>query len=43
MFSAMSEKNITRAIINEYHQHLYDAIDSDVIIAGAGPSGLVAG
>lgn len=43
MFSKASEKEITRAIIDEYYQHLYDAVDSDVVIAGAGPAGLLSG
>jgi ribulose 1,5-bisphosphate synthetase/thiazole synthase len=33
----------TRAIISEYFQQLDEAVESDVIIAGAGPAGLVAG
>ncbi len=43
MFAAIDEKTISRAIISEYYAHLNDAVESDVIIAGAGPAGLVAG
>jgi len=43
MFSQTNEKVISRAIINEYFKHLDDAVDSDVLIAGAGPAGLVSG
>ncbi len=43
MFAKIAEKNISRAIITEYHKHLYEAIESDIVIAGAGPAGLVAG
>ena len=39
----MQEKNISRALITEYYEHLYAVIDSDVLIAGAGPAGLIAG
>jgi thiamine thiazole synthase len=41
MFSSIQEKDISRAIVREYFKHLDDAIESDVIIAGAGPAGLV--
>lgn len=43
MFSQISEKEITRAIIHEYHNQLDKAVDSEIVIAGAGPSGLIAG
>ncbi len=43
MFSKIDEKTISRAIIHEYFQHLDDAVESDVLIAGAGPAGLVSG
>lgn len=43
MFAAIDEKTISRSIVNEYHEQLHKAIDSDVIIAGAGPAGLVSG
>jgi len=43
MFTTVSEKEISRALIDEYFQQLNKAIESDILIAGAGPSGLVAG
>ena len=39
----MKEISISRAILERYHAKLSNCIESDVIIAGAGPSGLVAG
>ncbi len=41
-FSAVSEKDITRAILDRFALHLHEAADSDVLVVGAGPSGLVA-
>jgi len=38
----IEEKIITRAIVTEYLQRLERVVSSDVVIAGAGPSGLVA-
>lgn len=43
MFSPIDEKNISRSMIEEYYQQLIDATESDVLIIGSGPSGLVAG
>lgn len=43
MFESIQEKDVSRAIIREYFKHLDEAIESDVIIAGAGPAGLVSG
>lgn len=43
MFSKTSETTITRALISEYFEHLNQAVESDVLIAGAGPAGLIAG
>jgi sulfide-dependent adenosine diphosphate thiazole synthase len=43
MFSPIEEKSITRALISEYYQQLQDAADTDVLIIGSGPSGLVTG
>jgi sulfide-dependent adenosine diphosphate thiazole synthase len=40
--SRFTEASISRAIIESYHQKLARQIESDVIIVGAGPSGLVA-
>src|ERR1700757_2659519 len=43
MFSPIEEKNISRALISEYYDQFIEATDSDVLIIGSGPSGLVAG
>ena len=43
MFSNIDEKDISRAIIDEYFKQLHQAVESEVVIAGAGPAGLVAG
>src|SRR3989338_10577810 len=43
MFSPIEEKNISRALISEYYAQFIEATDSDVLIIGSGPSGLVAG
>lgn len=39
----LNEVTISKAIINRYMDKLIDALELDVAIAGAGPSGLVAG
>lgn len=36
------ETKITKAILNTYNEKLTDRVESDVLIAGAGPSGLTA-
>lgn len=41
-FSEISEKQITKAIISEFSKEFEDYIESDVIVVGAGPSGLIA-
>jgi thiazole biosynthesis enzyme len=38
----LDEVEISRAILGSYHENLLDRVASDVIIVGAGPSGLVA-
>lgn len=43
IFANVGEKEITRAIADMFHQTLMDYADADVIILGAGPSGLMAG
>ena len=43
MFSPIEEKNISRALIGEYYDQFLEATDSDILIIGSGPSGLVAG
>ena len=42
-FAAVGEKEVTRAIVREFSTQLLEYVESDVIIAGGGPSGLVAG
>ena len=43
MFSKISEKQVTRAILEEFSNTLGDYIECDVVIVGGGPSGLMAG
>ena len=42
MFKKVSESQITRAIVSEFSRWFQEYIVSDVIIVGAGPSGLMA-
>lgn len=42
MFSKVSEKQVTQAIVKEYSTRMMENLDPDVIIIGGGPSGLVA-
>jgi len=42
IFSKISEKQITRAIVSEFAREFEDYAEGDVTIIGAGPSGLVA-
>ncbi len=41
--SAAGEKDITRAIVGEFAKEFMEYVESDCVIIGAGPSGLMAG
>lgn len=43
MIGSISDSEVTRLIVQDYFRMLEDSIESDVIIVGGGPSGLVAG
>lgn len=43
LFAPTSEKDITRAIVRTWVKEFDDVVESDVVILGSGPSGLVAG
>ena len=43
IFSPVSEKDITGAILGEFSKELDNYVESDVTIIGAGPSGLCCG
>ncbi|OGO19787.1 MAG: ribose 1,5-bisphosphate isomerase [Chloroflexi bacterium RBG_16_50_9] len=42
-FSAVGEKDITRAIVSGFAKQFQEYVESDCVIIGAGPSGLMAG
>jgi thiamine thiazole synthase len=42
-FSLVEEKDITRAIVAEFAKQFHEYVESDCIIIGGGPSGLIAG
>jgi len=43
IFSGGSEKDVTRAIVSEFTRQFVEYVESDCIIVGAGPAGLMAG
>ncbi len=43
IFHPASEADVSRAIVSEFSTQMLDTITNDVIIIGAGPSGLIAG
>ncbi len=43
IFHKADEKDVTRAIVHEFAVQLEEYVESDVLIAGAGPSGLMCG
>jgi thiazole biosynthesis enzyme len=42
IFSKVSEKDVTKAIVSEFADEFLEYVESDVVIVGAGPSGLIA-
>jgi thiamine thiazole synthase len=43
MFAAVGEKDITRAIVRSFAEEFVEYVESDCVIVGAGPSGLMTG
>lgn len=43
IFSHSDEKNVTRALVREFAAQFDEYVETDVLIAGAGPSGLICG
>jgi thiamine thiazole synthase len=42
IFSKISEKDVTKAIVSGFAEEFLEYVESDVVIVGAGPSGLIA-
>jgi len=42
IFHSASEADVSRAIVGEFSKQMLDTINNDVIVIGAGPSGLIA-
>jgi thiamine thiazole synthase len=42
-FASVSEKDVTRAIVERFSKQFSEYVDSDCVIVGGGPSGLMAG
>ncbi len=43
IFHTASEKDVTRALVREFAAQFDEYVETDVLIAGAGPSGLICG
>ena len=43
LFGAVGEKEVTRAIVSQFARQFEEFVESDCVIVGAGPSGLIAG